>query len=128
MECGRENGDAAQFPGGEGAAIIAPGRALDAKTILRWVTNPVEMLWQSAREQMARDSAAHAAGAKLQRTQAQKKAALAWLKTPEDDAFMKERVAQIRAAAPEMFAAAERVKEAGKTMSAFQKKHAIGRR
>ena len=79
------------------------------------------MLWQSAREQMARDSAAHAAGAKLQRVHARKKAALAWLKTPEGREFMKERVAQIRAAAPEMFAAAERVKEAGKTMSAFQK-------
>jgi hypothetical protein len=97
------------------------GRELDAKTILRWVTNPAEMLWKSAREQMARDGAANAAGAKLQRVQARKKEALAWLKTPEGREFMKARVAQIRAASPEMFAAAERVKEAGKKKSAIQK-------
>ena len=97
------------------------GRDLDAKTILRWVTNPAEMLWKSAREQMVRDSAANAAGAKLQRVQARKKEALAWLKTPEGGEFMKARVAQIRASSPEMFEAAERVKEAGKKKSAVQK-------
>jgi ATP-dependent exoDNAse (exonuclease V) alpha subunit len=102
-------------------AAATAGRELDAKTILRWVTNPAEMLWKSAREQMARDSAANAAGAKLQRVQARKKEALAWLKTPEGREFMKARVAQIRAASPEMFAAAERVKEAGKTINAVQK-------
>ena len=97
------------------------GRELDAKTILRWVTNPAQMLWQSAREHMARDSAVHAAGAKLQRVQVQKQAVLAWLKTPEGREFMTARVAQIRAASPEMFAAAERVKEAGKKKTAVQK-------
>ena len=105
----------------ERCAAATAGRELDAKTILRWVTNPAEMLWQSAREQMARDSAANAVGAKVRRVQAQKKAALAWLKTPEGREFMKERVVQIRVASPEMFAAAERVKEAGKTKNAVQK-------
>ena len=93
---------------------------LDAKTILRWVTNPAEMLWEMAREQMARDSAANAAGAKLQRVQARKKEALAWLKTPQGGEFIKARVAEIRATAPEMFEAAERVRKAEKTRSAYQ--------
>jgi hypothetical protein len=116
--------EAAEFEAKQALArreAATAGRELDAKTILRWVTNPAQMLWQSARAQMARDSAANAAGAKLQRVQARKQAALAWLKTPEGGEFMKARVAQIRAASPEMFAAAERVKEAAKTKTAVQK-------
>lgn len=97
------------------------GRDLDAKTIMRWVTNPAQMLWQSAREQMERDSAANAAGAKLKGIQAQKKEVLEWLKTPEGGEFIKARVAQIRASSPEMFEAAERVQKAEKAKSAFQK-------
>jgi hypothetical protein len=97
------------------------GRDLDAKTIMRWVTNPAEMLWKSAREQMARDSAANAAGAKLKGIQAQKKEALEWLKTPGGGEFIKSRVAQIRASSPDMFEAAERVQKAGKAKSHIQK-------
>ncbi|MDE8345630.1 MAG: MobA/MobL family protein [Acidocella sp.] len=96
------------------------GRDLDAKTILRWVTNPAEMLWETAREQMARDGAANAAGAKLKNIQAQKREALAWLKTPQGGEFIKARVAEIKATAPEMFEAAERVRKAEKTRSAYQ--------
>ena len=96
------------------------GRDLDAKTILRWVTNPAEMLWETAREQMARDGTVNAAGAKLKNVQAQKKEALAWLKTPQGSEFIKARVAEIRASSPEMFEAAERVRKAEKTRSAYQ--------
>ncbi|WP_346380553.1 MobQ family relaxase [Acidithiobacillus sp.] len=96
------------------------GRDLDAKTILRWVTNPAEMLWKTAREQLARDGAANAAGAKLKNIQAQKKEALAWLKTPQGSEFIKARVAEIRASSPEMFEAAERVRKAEKTRSSYQ--------
>ena len=97
------------------------GRDLDAKTIMKWVTNPAQMLWKSAREQMERDSAANAAGAKLKGIQAQKKEAIEWLKTPEGGEFIKARVAQIRTSSPEMFEAAERVRKAEKAKNAFQK-------
>jgi hypothetical protein len=85
---------------------------LDAKTIVRWVTNPAEMLWKSAQEQMARDSAANAAGAKLKEAQANKKQAVEWLKTTEGRGFIQQKIAEIRSQSPEMFAAAERVHQA----------------
>jgi hypothetical protein len=88
------------------------GRDLDAKTIVRWVTNPAEMLWKSAQEQMARDSAANAAGAKLKEAQANKKQAVEWLKTTEGRGFIQQKIAEIRSQSPEMFAAAERVHQA----------------
>jgi hypothetical protein len=97
------------------------GRDIDAKTIMRWVTNPAEMLWKSAREQMAKDSAANAAAAHLKNVQAQKREAMEWLKTPQGAEFIKARVAEIKSTAPEMFEAAERVRKAQKTRSAYQK-------
>ena len=97
------------------------GRDLDAKTIMRWVTNPAQMLWKSALEQMARDSAASAAGTKLKHIQAQKKEALEWLKTSQGGEFIKARVAEIRATSPEMFEVAAQVWKAEKARSGFQK-------
>jgi hypothetical protein len=88
------------------------GRGLTAKAIMKWFQNPAAMLWKAAQEQLRRDSAANAAGSKLKKAQANKKATVEWLKTPDGKEFIKTKLAEIRAQAPGLYDAGEAVHRA----------------